>query len=662
MTTDTIDPATLVATTRQALPAELRSECAKPQRRALQADRAQINVEARTVELAFASDAPYERWWGIEILDMSPSSVDLSRMNARHPLLLNHDPSQQIGVIERAWVDADRKARALVRFSRSAMGEEIFQDVQDGIRELVSVGYQIDEMVLESRNGDVPTYRVTRWTPHEASIVSIPADPTVGVGRSMAPGAAPAQLKETPVSEVTIQAPAATAPDIRVIQSEAITAERSRISAIRAMGTAHKLGAEAEAAINAGASVDQFRAQVLERLEASGTLTPASKPELGLSQRELQRYSVTKLMRALLDPHDKSAQADAAFEIEASVAARKLRPLGDNAHMANERASGFCVPVDVLQGSLAFNGEAARFAAAHLAQRDLTVGTNTAGGNLVATDLLAGSFIDLLRSRMVLAQAGATVLDGLTGNVAIPSQTAGASTYWVAEGTAVTESQAAFGQVTLTPKTVGMFTDFSRKTLLQATPSIEALVRADLARGIAVEIDRVGIAGSASGAEPRGVINTSGIGAVAGGTNGAAPTYANMVALEEAVALANADMGTLRYVTNAKMRAQLKLTQVFSSTNGMPVWQGSEVNGYGALVTQNCPSTLTKGTSSGVCSAIVFGAWSDLLMGFWSGLDLIVDPITLSTSGGRRIVALQDVDVAVRRAASFAAMLDALRV
>jgi HK97 family phage major capsid protein len=179
--------------------------------------------------------------------------------------------------------------------------------------------------------------------------------------------------------------------------------------------------------------------------------------------------------------------------------------------------------------------------------------------------------------------------------------------------------------------------------------------------GIATEIDRVGIAGSGTSPEPRGVINTAGIGAVAGGTNGAAPTYAHMVALEEAVALANADIGSLAYVTNAKMRAQLKLTQVFSSTNGQPVWQGNEVNGYAAAVTQNCPSNLTKGTSSGVCSAIVYGAWRDLLMGFWSGLDLIVDPITLATSGGRRIVALQDVDVAVRRAASFSAMLDALR-
>lgn len=646
-------------TDRTAIPTDVRTAISTPQRRAM-AERAKVDTEARTVELAFASDLPYQRWWGMEILDMSPTSVDLSRLNARHSLLLNHDPKSQIGVVERAWIDSDRKARAVVRFSRSALGEEVMQDVIDGIRELVSVGYSIDDMVLESRTDEMATYRVTRWTPYEVSIVSIPADPSVGVGRSMAPGAATAQPKEQSMSEVTTPAPAATAPDIRVIQTEAITAERQRMSAIRAMGNVHKMGELAEKAINEGTSVDQFRAQVLENLERAGSITPAVKPELGLSKKEQQSYSITRLMRAMLDPHDREALNAAAFEIECSTAARKLRPLNEQGHLGSERASGFTVPVDVLQGAMVHTDEQ-RAALAMRLQRDLTVGTATAGGNLVATDLLAGSFIDLLRNRMVLAGLGATILDGLTGNVAIPSQTAGASTYWVAEGTAVTESQAAFGQVTLTPKTVGMFTDYSRKTLLQTTPAIEALVRADLAMGIAVEIDRVGIAGSGTSPEPRGVINTAGIGAVAGGTNGLAPIYAHMVSLEEQVSLANADIGSLAYVTNAKMRAQLKLTQVFSSTNGMPVWQGNEVNGYAAAVTQNCPSNLTKGTSSGVCSAIVFGAWRDLMMGFWSGLDLIVDPITLATSGGRRIVALQDVDVAVRRAASFAAMLDALR-
>jgi HK97 family phage major capsid protein len=213
----------------------------------------------------------------------------------------------------------------------------------------------------------------------------------------------------------------------------------------------------------------------------------------------------------------------------------------------------------------------------------------------------------------------------------------------------------------MTPKTVGMFTDYSRKTLLQTTPAIEALVRADLANGIAVEIDRAALHGSASGGQPRGIALTSGIGSVAGGTNGLAPTWDHIVQLEEQVAVANADVGSLAYLTNAKVRSKLLRTQQFASTNGQAVWSDNNtLRGYRAAVSNNVSSALTKGTSNGVCSAIFFGNWADLLVGMWGGLDLILDQSALATSGGRRLVALQDVDVAVRRAVSFSAMLDAL--
>lgn len=650
------------------VPEKVRRAAGEKQFRSARYQRDTINVEERTVELAFASDEPYDRWWGTEILDCTPSAVNLQRLNARHPLLLDHDPRRQIGVVERAWVDADRKCRALVRFSRSSLGEEIFTDVRDGIRELVSVGYEIDDLVLESRTEDNATYRVTRWTPYEVSIVSIPADPTVGVGRSLAAEAVPAQLQEQNMSETTTVAPAATTqPDVRVIASEAQRAERERVQAIRAMGAAHEMVAEADKAINDGTSVDAFRAIVLDKLVERGKVKPAAAtPEIGLSEKEKRQFSVARLMYAVLEPNDKEAQRAAAFEIECSVAARKVQPVDEAGFMGRARMSGFTVPFDVLVSPIAFERSAAAQAAQLLAramhQRDLNVGSATAGGNLVATNLLASSFIDLLRNRMQVANLGATMLDGLVGNVAIPSQSAGASTYWVTEGTAVTESEATFGQVTLSPKTVGMFTDYSRRTLLQTTPAIEALVRADLANGIAVEIDRAALHGSASGGQPRGIAATPGIGSVAGGTNGAAPTYLHMIALEEAVAVANADVGSMAFLTNAKMRAQLRGTQQFASTNGVPVW-GSDntILGYRAAVSNNVSSTLTKGTSTGVCSAIFFGNWSELLLGMWGGLDLILDPSALATSGGRRLVALQDVDVAVRRAVSFAAMLDALR-
>jgi hypothetical protein len=152
---------------------------------------------------------------------------------------------------------------------------------------------------------------------------------------------------------------------------------------------------------------------------------------------------------------------------------------------------------------------------------------------------------------------------------------------------------------------------------------------------------------------------------VPGGTNGAAPTYENMVDLESALANVNAAVGNMAYLTNSKVRGKLRTTEEFASTNGRPVWTSAggmdgSVLGYQAVVTNSVPSNLTKGTASGICSAIIFGNWSDLLIGLWGGLDLMVDPYALATSGGRRVIALQDLDIAVRHPESFAAMLDAL--
>lgn len=150
----------------------------------IRADR--IDDERRTVELTFSSEEPYERWWGTEVLDHSAGSIRLDRLNAGGALLMDHNTRDQIGVVERAWIEG-RKGRAIVRFGRSSRAEEIFQDVKDGIRKLVSVGYRIHDLVLERETDGQGTYRATDWEPYEISLVAVPADPTVGVGRDGEP-------------------------------------------------------------------------------------------------------------------------------------------------------------------------------------------------------------------------------------------------------------------------------------------------------------------------------------------------------------------------------------------------------------------------------------------------------------------------------------------
>ena len=145
-----------------------------------------VNMDARTVELAFSSEAPVERGYGIEILDHSQNAMQMEFINSgRAPLLVDHDPTDVVGVVEQVAMGADRMARARVRFGRSARAQEILQDVADGIRTNVSVGYVVDEwMVQKGDRGKADTYRAVRWTPLEISSVSIPADASVGIGRS----------------------------------------------------------------------------------------------------------------------------------------------------------------------------------------------------------------------------------------------------------------------------------------------------------------------------------------------------------------------------------------------------------------------------------------------------------------------------------------------
>lgn len=607
-----------------------------------------VDAEQRTVELAFSSTEPYTRWWGVEILDHKAESVRMGRVSNRAPLLLDHNMGKQIGVIESARIDSDGVGRAVVRFSKSALGEEILQDVRDGIRSKVSVGYQIHAYQLESKNGDEETYRITDWEPFEISIVSVPADDTVGVGRSadeFAPKPPAAEQRETDETAEASPAPADTQPEqearhmTTVTADDAVKAERDRVREINAIGARIGQTELARQFVESGESVEAFRAAVLERMAGSKPVQ-AESAELGLSDKEARAFSFIRALNALANPNDKRAQDAAAYEREVSSAAAAKR---------GKDSAGIFVPTDVLR--LHLGGQ----------QRDLTVGTATAGGHTVATDLLAGSFIDLLRSKLVIMGMGATMLNDLNGNVAIPRQTGGATAYWVAESGAPTESQQAFDQVALTPKTLGAFTDISRRLLLQSSIDVEAFVKRDIATVIALAIQLAAINGSGASNQPRGILNTSGIGSVVGGTDGLAPTWNHLVDLESALSTVDADVGTLGYLTNAKVRGKLKKTQMFSGTNGIPVWdRDNTLNGYRAEVTNAVPSNLVKGSSGAVCSAIIFGNFADLILGFWSGLDLTVDPYTNSTSGTVRVVALQDCDVAVRHPESFAAMVDAL--
>ena len=599
--------------------------------------------DGNEIEFSFSSETPVERYFGTEVLSHESDAADLSRLNDGAPFLWNHDRDAVLGVVREASMAEDRRGYTRIKWSRNAMAQEKRQDVEDGILRNVSFAYSIDE--VQERDGQVV---VTRWTPLEVSLVSIPADNTVGLGRAFDEGDSMAEVEpetsiEVESSQPDSEAPdraaedveaasaasptiqpeevpemEAIAPDMEGIRSEAVKAERDRIAAITALGEKHGMADMARELIDGGRSLAEAREAVLDKLGSRKMETPIQNTDitandLGLTEKETRNFSFVRALNYLANPNDKQARAAAAFEIEVSEAASRKY---------DKPASGIMVPNEVLRRDL------------------LNVGTPSEGGDLVATDLLAGSFIDLLRNRMALAQVGVTMLTGLQGNVAIPRQTGASTAYWVGEGDSPTQSQPALDQVTMNPKTVGAFVDYSRKLLLQSSVDIEAMVRNDLARVIALEIDRAGIYGLGNSNQPKGIVEETGIGSV---TLTGFGTFEELVELETEVATANADFGSLYYLMNAGSRGALKTTEKVTASGARFVFEDGEVNGYPVVVSNQLAN-----------KDIIFGNFSQMIMGMWSGLDLTVDPYFGSTSGTVRIVALQDVDVAVRQPGAFA--------
>ena len=564
-----------------------------------------VDEEKRTVSIAVSSELPVERSFGKEILVHEKGAIDMAFIaSGRAPLLLDHDWEKQIGVIESVELSGDRKLRAKVRFGRGALAQEVFQDVVDGIRSNISVGYRVNKMERSSTTKD--EYLVRAWSPMEVSVVSIPADPSVGVGRSAAAPeptltVEPQVKKEDTMSDI----------DIEAVKAEAARAAAKNIAEIVALGARHNKRDLADAAIRDGKSIEQFRGELLELL---GQDRPLDDGNIGLSRKEIRQFSLVRAIAALANPGDRRLREAAAFEFEASDAA---------AQRYGRSAQGLMIPTDVLG----------------VWKRDL----NTSDDNeIVATNLLANEFIDVLRNSASVMQAGARMLPGLVGNVAIPKKTAASAGGWIStEGGAASESEPTFGTVSLTPKTVGAFTDMTRQLILQSTPAVEALVRDDLTQALALAIDKGALEGSGSSGQPTGILNTSGVNKPTAFA-AAVPTFAEMVALETAVAEDNALMGNLAYITDAATYGGLK-TKAKDAGSGMFVLEGGQANGYNVIRTQQA----TAGN-------VYFGNFSDCLIGMWGGLDITVDPYTSSNTGTVRVVALQTVDVALRNPVSFA--------
>ncbi|MDO7851392.1 phage major capsid protein [Hymenobacter convexus] len=375
------------------------------------------------------------------------------------------------------------------------------------------------------------------------------------------------------------------------------------------------------------------RAKAIEEQRAitAGLGAPVAGGPSEREHRDFSGYSLTRALNALANNRPLDG-LEAEMHQEAQ---RQLREAGA------QGGGNLAIPQMVLQSSLQQRSMSAT---------GQTTTPGDLGGQAIQTNV--GGFIERLRAKLVLAGMGTTQLDGLVGNLTFPKFNANDNAAEKSENATANESSPTVSSVSMAPRRLPVFTTVSRQLLLQTSASVDAMLQDDLAFQLAQAMDQSGILK---------ILNTAGIGSVVGGANGAAPTWKNIVDLETAVSALNADMGNLGYLTNVKVRGILKQTAKMGNTIAQPIWEGDNtLNGYRTGVSTQVPGTLNKGTANGLCSAVIFGNFRDLVQGQWGGMEFLVNPYAGDKEGLIRINAWTFFDDMVRRAESFAAMKDAL--
>src|SRR5512139_539685 len=565
------------------------------------------------ITFPFASDTPVDRGWGREILDMR--GMDTSRIKAGAvPLLFNHDWDRVVGMVEDGYVGRDGRGYAKAKWFSHDEAKKVRGMVEGGLRN-VSFGYRVDEFE-DAGDGD---YIARSFQPHEISIVSVPADIAVGLGRSE--DTRELEVRVTRAAHGKADKPAATedvnmtekdssaATSAEMIREVDPTAEKLRQRALENLGDNYGVHGDVirrwkDEDISVAEATRQTLKIIAERSKAENAVTA-----VGMSPREVRQYSLIRAINGVI--HKDWKHAGLELEAHQEIQKRSGKILSENS---------FFVPLEVQK-------------------RDLAVGSS-GGGYLVSTDSVG--FIELLRNRSVVLQMGATRMSGLQGNVAIPKQTAAATAYWLtSETTAATESQPTIGQLTLGPKTVGAYTEISRQLTLQSSPDAESLVMSDLARVVALAADVAALRGSGSGGEPQGIVGTTGVGSV----SGSSLAYAGVLEFQTDVAANNIMPVRGGYVTTPAVAAIMMAEQRFSSTD-TPLWVGNiwdgQMCGYRAMASNQMSS-----------ATMLFGDWADLIWAEWGVLEVEVNPYASFAAGIIGVRALYTMDVGLRYAGAF---------
>jgi HK97 family phage major capsid protein len=585
------------------------------------ADRVRANEDG-TYTFPLSSETPYRRYDGDEVLVHSPEAVDLKFLKSgTAPLLDSHNRydglEKQLGVITDAWLE-ERRLYVTVRFSNRENAQEIKRDVDDGIIRNVSVGYDVHKV---ERDVDTDSYRVIKWTPKEASFVSIPADETVGVGRS-------ATAKEGQMDPIKQEKPSAGAmPGVRT-DDERGAAMETAINEITALATTHNLGDVARdfirGAVTRGEepSLALFKGIVRAKLPEG---TPMVNEDIGLTEKETRQFSLRKFLLATSNDATAQQVREADFELKAVDAAGEAR------------VGTFRLPAELMRSWSDFEVSGVRSTDPRVRAALSTSGN----ANVQSTDHLANQFIYNLRNRLVLGQLGMTMLTGLDGNVDIPGGNANVAAAWLgSEDANAAESNPSFRKISLAIKDLAVYTDMTRRMLLQSTIDIEMYVRGQILDAMAQAIDTAGFYGSGASGQPTGLKNTAGIGSVT--FAGVYPTRDEIIDMRTDIAVSN-QTGSPVFVGNSEMAGAMMKTKVDAGSGRFLM------ETEGRLTTGNRFEETNQITSGDLFA----GVWSDMIMGTWGTLELDRSTEAKFLAGGLRLRAIQSVDFGVRRVGSF---------
>lgn len=606
--------------------------------------------EDNTIIFPLSSEAKVRRFFYSygqeldEVLRHSEAAVDLTFLNSgTAPVLDSHKRygglERQIGVIKKAWLEGKR-IYVEIKFSRKQFAQDVANDVRDGIVKNVSVGYDIIRHEVDEKKG---TWTATRWKPNEASFVSIPADATVGMGRS-------AERKDPPMDPA--KTPAKAGNDDITLPGAEVTQERSAdergkaletsINEIIALGQTHNMANVARSYIDGHISrgsvpsLGEFKGIARSKLPDA---KPLDNKDIGLTERETQSFSIVRLAQHMAGL---ATDEDAAFELEASRAAR------DNGTVENDHG-GIIIPTDVMERWSDFQVDGVRYDPEdERIRRVVRAAMATSGNpNILTTDHLAGSFIDNLRNMSSILRAGVTVMEGLDSDVEIPGGDQNSSAFWLAaEDDDVAETNPTFRKITLAPRDLGAFTDLTRRMLQQSTIAIEAYARAQLVDAHRLEIDRAGLYGTGANGQPTGLLNTTGIGSV---------VFAAQYPTREEVIDVRAEIAETNRGTGVQQMGNSLFTAAMQKQRTDP--------GSGIFLMNDSAERLVGNpyleSNQIVDGDFIAGVFSDFLMGLWGGLQLDRSTEAKFLSGGVRLRSIQTVDFACARVGSFVYGADA---